>query len=525
MLPGRQYTPADVGRIAWRGKWLILGPTLLAAAATGVALMRMPDIYRSETTILVVPQRVSDTVVRSTVTSRIQDRLQSISQQIMSRSRLEPIIMEFALYEGMRQRMPMEDVVERMRRDVDVQTVRGDAFVLRYTSTNPDTARRVTERLASLFIEENVRDREVLADATNQFLDSQLEEARGRLIENEKRLEEYRTRHAGELPTQASSNLQAMQNLQMQVQNLNESLARDRDRRQSLERALADLQPASQPSAASGATPAPARPATSATEDDAASGSSQQQLDAMRQALATMRTRFTPEHPDVVRAERIVRELEVKVAQEQKAAAGRPAAGTPGTPVADRRAAALRDEVAQIARDVTTKERQLSLLEGQIGAYRSRLDAAPARESEMTELMRDYETIRKVYTDLLAKREDSKVAANLERRQIGEQFRVLDPARRPERPFSPNRQLIASGGLGLGLVLGLLLVAGLELKNKTFRREDDVVGALALPVLATVPHMRNTAERLRRLRAIAGASAAGVVLIAGAAAAAWRWWR
>jgi polysaccharide chain length determinant protein (PEP-CTERM system associated) len=513
MLPGQSYSLEQVSRLIWRGKWWVVAPVLLSAAATFALLQYLPNVYRSETTILVVPQRVPDSYVQSTVSARIEDRLQSISQQLLSRSRLEPIILEFNLYRARRASRPMEDVVEFMRAQIDVQTVRGDAFVLGFTSEDPEVARRVTERLASLFIEENLRDREVLADATNQFLESQLEDARRRLIENEKRLEGFRLRYSGELPTQVQNNLQAMQNLQLRTQGLSESLARDRERRLLLERQLADLQNTA------GETPGGEASAPAPGADGEATGSTAQQLEQMQAGLKGLRTRFTSEHPDVVRAERIVRELEVKLAAE-RASAPRPAgAATAVESAGDRRVASLRNELTQVIRDIALKEQQVNSIEGEIGSYRSRLDAAPIRESEMTELMRDYDTIRGVYTDLLAKREASKVAANLERRQIGEQFRVLDPARRPERPISPNRPIIALAGLGIGLAIGLALIAWREFRDTTVHTESQAAHALGLPVLATVPRMRNAVERRRRVRRLLSVSAAAVITVTAAAAA------
>ena len=200
----------------------------------------LPNLYHSETLILVVPQRVPESYVRSTVTTRIEDRLQSITQQILSRTRLERIIQDFNLYADERRTAIMEDIVERMRKEIEVQVVKGDAFRVGFTSDEARTAMRVTERLASLFIEENLRDREVLAEGTNQFLEAQLEDARRRLIENEKRLEDYRRQHSGELPTQLEANMQGQHNIEMQLQALLESVNRDRDRRLALERLLAD---------------------------------------------------------------------------------------------------------------------------------------------------------------------------------------------------------------------------------------------------------------------------------------------
>src|SRR5207245_4937440 len=187
--------------------------------------------YRSETLILVVPQRVPVAYVKSTVTARIEDRLQSISQQILSRTRLERIIQDFNLYERERRTGIMEDLVERMRKDIEVQIVKGDAFRVAFTADSRRTAMKVTERLASLFIDESLRDREVLAEGTNQFLEAQLEDARRQLIDNEKKLEDYRRLHAGELPKQQESNLQGLHNIEMQLQALVDSLHRDRDAR------------------------------------------------------------------------------------------------------------------------------------------------------------------------------------------------------------------------------------------------------------------------------------------------------
>src|SRR5687767_15052907 len=170
MLPGKKYTPEDFLAILKRRFWLLLVPVAVIGAAAGLAGKTLPNLYRSETLILVVPQRVPENFVKSTVTSRIEDRLQSITQQILSRTRLERIIQDFDLYPEERRTGIMEDVVEKMRRDISTPPVRGDAFRVAYVGREPRTVMRVTERLASLFIEENLRDRELQAEGTNLFL-------------------------------------------------------------------------------------------------------------------------------------------------------------------------------------------------------------------------------------------------------------------------------------------------------------------------------------------------------------------
>ena len=251
MLPGKRYTPEAILRILWRRKWALVVPLLVIATTTAVVASRLPNRYRSETLVLIVPQQIPESYVQPTVSARLEDRLASLNQQILNRTRLEQIIREFNLYAEERKTAIMEDVVDRMRtRDIAVQTTgssdRRDrsapTFRISYSGADPRTAMRVTERLASLFIEESLRDRATLAEGTNQFLDTQLVDARNRLVEQEKRLEAYRQKHAGELPSQLNSNMQAMQNIQLQLQALAQSISQDRDRQLMLDRLVAEAE-------------------------------------------------------------------------------------------------------------------------------------------------------------------------------------------------------------------------------------------------------------------------------------------
>jgi polysaccharide chain length determinant protein (PEP-CTERM system associated) len=491
MLPGKKYTPEDILLILRRRFWLLVLPFAVVSATTAVIARRLPNLYRSETVILVVPQRVPENYVKSTVTTRIEDRLNSISQQILSRTRLERVIQDFNLYEQERRTGIMEDIIERMRTsEIHVQVVRGDAFRVSYIGAEPRTVMKVTERLASLFIDENLRDREVLAEGTNQFLESQLEDARRRLIEQEKKLEAYRRQHAGELPEQLDSNLQAVQNTQFQLQSLMESLNRDRDRRLNLERQLEE---------ASTPLPEPVQAVAATTNDAQEPRTAAAQLEQARAQLRSLEMRFKPEHPDIGILRRRIRDLE----QKAEAEALKSPVTTGPSPAAiarQQRVAALRGELEQLDRQIAQKLDEEKRLRATSGAYQARAEAAPTRETELVELTRDYTTLQTMYTNLLAKREESRIAANLERRQIGETFKLLDPARVPERPFSPNRQLINLTGMLAGLVLGLGWVALLEYRDSTFKTDDEVTRVLAVPVLAVVPLMQSDAERRRRFR-------------------------
>jgi polysaccharide chain length determinant protein (PEP-CTERM system associated) len=525
VIPGKRYTPEDIVFIAWRRKWWAILPAIVIAGAVFAWVRTLPNQYRSDSLILVVPQRVPESYVRSTVTTQITDRLQSIQQQILSRTRLERIIQDFNLYADARRTAIMEDVVDKMRGSISVQVVKGDAFRVSFTADDARTAMRVTERLASLFIEENLREREVLAEGTNQFLEAQLEDARRRLVETERQVEDYKRKYDGELPEQRDANMQGLHNSEMQLQALMDSLNRDRDRHLVLERLIADAStPDAQPTAGVAAPP------TTLNADGVPVGASlSQQLEAAQAALQAMQTRLTPQHPDVMRMKRVIAELQKKVDAE---ALAKPVS-TAAAPVVSPAELAKRNRLAESKGELEKLDKQLAVkadneqkLRGAIALYQKRIEAAPVRDGELTELTRDYRTLQATYTSLLGKKEDSKVAANLERRQIGEQFKILDPARMPERPTSPNRPQLQLVGVALGLAVGLALAGLVEYLDKTLKSEADVRVALNLLVLATIPVLPDVNRPgNRRWRVLAISSAMFIVAVAGAAVVWWKVWK
>lgn len=517
MIPGKKPTPEDLLRALWGYRWLILVPFVVAAAGTVIGSRYLKDKYRSETLILVVPQRVPEEYVKSTVTTKIEDRLQSITQQILSRTRLERIIQDFNLYPVERRTGIMEDIVDKMRKDIDVQIVKGDAFRVSFTGSDPRTVMKVTERLASLFIDESLRDREVLAEGTNEFLEAQLEDARRQLVEHEKKLEAYRKQYAGELPSEVDSNMQTIRTMEIQLQSLTESLNRDRDQKILVERQIADssMPEASPAGAVAGADPSGMAGATAA-----------QQLEAARAALAALLVRLTPEHPDVVRMKRTVKELQAKADAEALAhpVSGPAPAATPAERARQNRLRDLQAQRDNLDRQIAQKQQEEKRMRDTVAQYQGRGAAAPTRESELVALTRDYDTLQKTYEGLLTKKQDSQIAANLERRQIGEQFKILDPARLPEKPYSPNRKLIDGGGAVAGLAIGLLLAAFFEFRDTSLKTDADVLFALAMPVIGAIPLMVTTADRQRqrRRRLLTGAAAATVFLAGAAALVVWK---
>jgi polysaccharide chain length determinant protein (PEP-CTERM system associated) len=511
VLPGRKYTPEDVVAIAWRRKWLIvLTVGLLTSAAVGASL-RLPNLYQSETLILVIPQRVPESYVRSTVTVRIEDRLRSITPQILTRTRLERIIEDFNLYAEERKARPMEQIVAAMRSNVFVDTVRDDAFKVRFVSESPRNAMIVADRLATMFIEENLRDRELQATGTNEFLESQLDDARRRLIMHEQKLEAYRKQYSGELPSQLQANLQVLQSTQAQIQDLTESINRDRDRRLELEKSLAEA------TANGDSATAPLTVPTETTD-------LMTQLDKAQAELREMQARRRPEHPDVIAKGRVVRDLQQKLRDltlaTPAASADRPL--TSATVARLNRERQYQAEIERLDQQVRGKEAEMQRLRQVMSDYQQRVEAVPGHESELTALMRDYETLQKIYQDLLGKKENSQISANLEREQVGEQFRIIDPARLPVRPFSPDRVQITGIAFILSMMVAFGITAFLEYRDSTLRSEDEIVRTFSLPVLAAIPVLTAVAEVRRRKRNKLLLAAAGVILASGISVVLWQ---
>jgi polysaccharide chain length determinant protein (PEP-CTERM system associated) len=507
----RIYTLNEVIGIVVERRWLILVPLAVGVAMVPFLARYAPERYRSEALIVVIPQQVPDNYVKPTVSESVEERLPAITDQILSRSRLERIIQEMDLYKAERARGVMEDVVQTMRGDVTTSAMGRDvdSFRVSYVSNDPEKARQVTERLASLYIDQNSRDRETQADNTSEFLDSQLAEAKRRLIEQEKKLEDYRKSHAGQMPSQLQGNLQAIQNANLQLQSVNESTNRAQERRLLIERQLADALAVPEP-------PAPA----SVGPDAAASGSTAQQLELARARLALFLQRYTPDHPEVVSTERTVAELVTRRERELSSGAIQPVGDIPLTTVEAARQKRIRDfqaELAVLDFQLAANRADDAQLKQTVSEYQAKVDAVPSRESELVELTRDYSTMQSAYASLLMKREDSVIAANLERRQIGEQFRLVDAASRPERPYNKvGRQAALASGAAAGVVFGLLAIGVLEYRDSSFRQAEEVLKTLALPVFASIPLMASESEWRAAKRRRWALDAGGTALLVGA---------
>jgi polysaccharide chain length determinant protein (PEP-CTERM system associated) len=467
---------------------MIVTPLVICTMAGLIVSSSLPDVFESDMLIQVVPHH--------------------LDQQVKSRTQLEQMINELGLYPLERQRLPMEDVVELMRANIVTELVRpnrgepAEAFHVRFTYNDAGIATRVTQRLGTLYIDRNARERTKVAENTDKFLDAKLADARAQLEAQERRLEHFRERYAGRLPSQAEFNMQAIQSASAQAQTLASSIAIDKSRKLMLERLYNE---ASSP-AVEAVPPAPAQgPAAEVAAP--ANGIPAQQLEAARQALARARMKLKPEHPDVVRLTKTVAQLEKAVKESSPptdTAPAMPVALSPAEIARRERLQNMRAEIESLDRQIAFKESEERKHRGEVEEYQRRVAAVPGLESEWIALTRDYDTLNNTYRGLLSKSQDARVAADMEKDQIGEQFRILDPARVPVRPVGPNRIQLNAIALGAGLALGLGLVALLEIRDSSVRNERDVLDVLALPVLALVPLILNEREiaAQRRKRAL-----------------------
>lgn len=492
MLPGKTYSIDDILQILRRRFWLVLLPVTLAGVATAWYQRTLKDVYTSHAVILIVPQRISEKIVESTVSSDALDRIQEVRRAVLSRSRLQSVVEQFDLYPEMRRTRSMDDVVDRLRADMFVEPEGNTAWV-GYRGFEPVLVTKVAEHLGQLFINESAVDRQSQVQDTSQFLDAEASQALERLREAERRLAAWKQKHAGELPNQLGANLAVMQNTQAQLSDLRETMNADRARRLELEKQLADLEDPTRAAAALSVIQAQGRAGGAATTE-------QQLLGAQEQLAAYEQRGLRPGHPDLDAARRRVNDLQARLERETSLGRGADQAATAqatGT-IRASRIEEVRSTIASIDKQLARSQDEERRLMAASADVQRRVDAMPTRETEETELTRDYDILQSAYRDLLQNKTRTQLSVNLEQRQAGEQFRLFEPARLPEGPDGPNRPLAIAIGLVVGLAIGAALIALIEFRDRSFKTDEDLADLLDLPVLAVVPVMKSDAD-VRRL--------------------------
>jgi polysaccharide biosynthesis transport protein len=469
-----------------RRKWLAILVFTVPLSAILSVVTFLPNIYRSTATVIVDRQQVPEEFVKPTVTSALETRLQTISQEIVSRSRLESLITRFGLYADLRKRLSSEEVVERMRSDISLELKGVDpkgrggatiAFAIGYVGSNPQTVAQVTNTIASFYVEENLKVRERQAAGTAEFLKIQLQDITKRLDIQEQRVSEFRKRYIGELPQQMAANLATLEQLNTQLRLNNVSQLRAGEKRDLIAMQLPEMSPTG----------------TMARADTTAMRIAQ-----LKQELVELRTRFSERYPDVVRAKTELATLERQAAQETPdVTRGEPEPSVSTTPQVLR----LRQALGEAETEAKVLKDEDKRLRSAIALYESRVSNAPRREQEFQEISRDYDTTKELYHSLLKRYDEAQLAESMEQRQKGEQFRILDPAVPSADPAAPKRLRLMLLGLGLSLGLAVVSVLVAEQYDTSFHMLDDLRAFANVPVLASIPRLITDADvRRQQLR-------------------------
>lgn len=469
-------------QIAQRRKWWIIIPTVLLFLTALVVALTLPNIYRAETLILVEPAKIATNVIGPSYNPSLIDRLGSIQQQVMSQTILKRLIDTTGVYPELKGKLSDFEITEKIKKAITVDVVqppgmRFNAFRIAFQGRSPVIVANVANQLAAMFIEENLKTREQQFYGTTEFLDAELARTRKEIEDKESTLRALKSQYTLEDPQSRQYHLDALNNLRSQLQNVEDRAARNRQEKAYLESLIASTAP-------------------TVDLDETANSPYRVQIEKLVGKLAELRSRYGSNFPDVRELQRQIDELKTKEALEEKSAPPSVERTTPNVqnPVLEARLHNLEEEMQNDAKTEANLQQQISL-------HSSKLQQIPVVDQRMTDLMRDYDSLRAHYTNLLNSKLNEETATEVEARQKGERFVIMDPAQIPETPAGPKRLVIAFAGLVGGLLGGVGLVVVLELADQTVRTETQVVEILKIPVLVGVPSITTRKQRnLARLR-------------------------
>ena len=463
-----------------RRKWSLILPMLIVFTFAGIVALVLPPTYKSTATILIEEQDIPADFVMATVTSFAEQRLQSIYQRIISYSKLLDIINRFNLYPDTKGRSTDEKIVEKMREDILLEPISVDvtdrrtgrpsiatiAFTLSYQGKSPDTVQQVANVITSAFLEENLQVRERHAAETSDFLEKEMERVKTELSELEARMAVFKAAHVNELPELLQVNMQSLNNAKSSIQSLNQQLRSLKEREGYLQSQLASI------------------PLEIKDEEDKV------RLAQLRVELVNLRTRFSDQYPDVIRARAEIAELEKRVGQ-----TGNPGSSSnlPDNPVYINLAAQLSSTQAEI----DSVQRQIREAYQASEMYQRRIARTPKVEEEYKAILVERDNTHAKYNDLMQKHMEARVAQGLEKDQKGERFTLIEPARLPETPDKPNRLAIALLGVVLGIGAGVGWMSFREFTDHSIHNADTLTLETSFPVLGSIPIIQ-TAEDLAR---------------------------
>lgn len=482
----------------------------------------LPPKYQSTTLILVEQPTMPKDYVTPNVTDDLQERMQSITQQILSRTNLLHIIDQYNLYTLEHAQRSPDDKVASMRKDIDIELIKGDrdritGFNVSYTTRDPRLAQQITGELTNLFINQNLEVRQQQSENTTQFLESQLDAARKDLSAQEDRIRQFKAQHVGEMPGQLQSNIQILQGLQSQLQTEEDSLNAARQQRVYLQSLADQYRTLQAPVKASDGTPV-GLPALD------------QQLQKLRAQLADLSSRYTDQHPDVKKVKVEIAKTEKLRDQLQASIKNGPAAGSgDGSasigPATDTTQASMLAPIESQLRsnqlEITNREHSIAALKEKVNDYQARLNTEPVREQQLADLTRGYDQSKANYDDLLKKKNESSMATSMELLQQGERFRVIDPPSLPQKPEFPNRLKFCGIGLGIGLALGVVVAGAFEMLDGRMHSSKEIRKLLPAEVIGEIPAIVNVSDaQLAKRKMWLGWAVAAVVfgtILAGSA--------
>ncbi len=492
-----EMTPNDYLRVLKRRKLSLLIPAALVFTVSLIIAMVLPPAYKSVSTILIEEQEIPADFVMSTVTSYAEQRLQTINQRIMSSNRLLEIINRLNLYPELRGTASTEEIVEEMRGNISLEYISADivdrrtgrpasatiAFTLGYESTgSPNTVQKVSNVLASLFLEENLQVRERQALEATTFLEEELAKVSDELFEVENKIAVFKNEHLNELPEMLAMNMQSLHNIEINIDRANEQLRSLEERRDSLEIDLANLSP------------------KLIMEDKS-------RLEQLKLELTHMETKFSPLHPDVIKTKAEIADLEKKVKDE----AAEISPQLPDNPAY----ITMTSQIGGLRSQIDSTHRQIKDLEAKAESLEQHIKITPNVEEKYNFFLSKRNNLQSKHDDLSRKLMEAKVAYGLEKEQKGERFTLIDPARLPEEPSKPNRLAIILIGLVLGLGSGVGAAALKEFGDQSFYDAQRLSEKFSFPVLATVPHISTDKDRelaTRNRKILLFGSVAGLVI-------------
>ncbi len=484
----KQLDIPQVIAIVKRRFWWILIPALLGPVI-GVGVTRaLKPVYTSKTFVLIEQPKVPDKFVTQVITGELDARMMTLQEQILSRSRLEPIVTSLGHGSG---NTSMDEEVERLRRAIEVKMITPEGsgrvpsgFYITAKAQSARSAQQICAQILAMFMEENLKLRQQRAAGTTEFLAGQLRESKRKLDEHDAQLAEFKGKYLGQLPSDEQRNLELLTSTRTRLETLNQEVSQAQQQRIIQESAISQL------SAKGSTTPSGVEPSELEKE-----------LSSLQSQLASVQARYTSEHPDIVKLKAQIQFLKDQLKAQASAPPVKSFSAEPAVDTPEMRQ--LRVALRLTEENIRSKRAEQSTLEEQLRSLQSRLQLSPVVEERYKALTRDYETALQFYNELLGKKTQSEMSTDLERRQEGEQFSVMDAPDLPSKPSFPDPLKFGSSGLVAGLGLGVVLAFLMEKREQFIRTEDDVVQILGLPLLVGLPEVKSRQPRTSGNRPLA----------------------